>query len=52
MALDHWVVISDDDLRLIEDGPETDDLGFASNAELWAWIVDVQDAILDGLETA
>lgn len=48
VARDHWVVISDDDLRLIEDGPEDS----ASAGDLWEWIEDVQDAILGGLETA
>ena len=48
MARDHWVVISDEILRLIEEGPDGD----AADHELWDWIEDVQDAILDGLETA
>jgi hypothetical protein len=47
MALDHWVVIPDDDLALIEDGPDT-----WSDAAMRAWIQDVQDIIADGLETA
>jgi hypothetical protein len=48
MALDHWVVIPDEDLRLIEDGPD-DPTDFES---LHAWIEDVQEIIADGLETA
>jgi hypothetical protein len=48
MPLDHWVVISDEDLRLIEDGPPES----VDPKDLWDWITDVQDVILDGLETA
>jgi hypothetical protein len=51
MALDHWIVISDDDLRLIEDGPDPKEEGVTS-AQLWDWVLDVQEAILEGLETA
>jgi hypothetical protein len=58
MARDHWVVIPDGMLKLIEDGPDVqtmktvEQLSAADLEELWAWVEDVQDAILDGLETA
>jgi hypothetical protein len=47
MPLDHWVVIPDDDLALIQDGPDT-----WTHAAMEAWIRDVMDIIEDGLETA
>jgi hypothetical protein len=53
---DHWVNIPDEILRVIEDGPDVD--GIAADdydgelEELWGWISAVQNAVLDGLETA
>jgi hypothetical protein len=45
---DHWVVIPDDILRLVEDGVEDE----ATEDELFFWVDEVRHAILDGLETA
>lgn len=50
--LDHWVCLSDDDLALIEDGPEPDEGPVASLQDVWDWVLAVQEAIIEGLETA
>lgn len=44
-SLDHWIVIPDEDLRYIEDGP-------LNGEDVDAWIAEVQSIIADGLETA
>lgn len=43
----HWVCLDDDDLGLVENEPDED----ASVQELWDWIHDVQEAVLESLET-
>jgi len=47
---DHWIVISDEDLRYIEDGPNEG--RYPTVAQMWEWIDNVRDLLEDGLETA
>jgi hypothetical protein len=51
----HWVCLEDDDLALIEDGPQPDegeDPEDCTEQDLWDWVLAVQEAIADGLESA
>lgn len=48
----HWVCLDDDDLALIEAGPEAEEGEEPSYQDLLDWVLDVQEAIADGLETA
>jgi len=49
----HWVALDDEDLALIEEGPVGDEVGVApSYQDLLDWIHDVQEAVLESLETA
>ena len=49
----HWVCLDDDDLGLIEDGPEPGVEGDEiTTQDLWDWVLAVQEAVLESLETS